>query len=391
MSKKPQRNDYFVVDTDAHYYEDPRAFGQYLEEPWKTRITAWTGEYYGPIAPASKTFDANLGGRLKRRELGCPATDSRDGVLEIMDYLHVDVAVLLPGTLLGFAEITDKLRAIALASGFIEHMLDQVVDPVRGIYTLIVACNQSPPDAAHLIDRHANQDGVCGAAMFTDASYLPFGDCYYDPIYEACVRNGLPLVLHSGYGGPEGQQSGYGLQTYAENHLAFVFNNMRQMTSIIFQGVPERFPELKIVFQEAGIFWIPQMMFRLDSEYARRRSEMAWLKKPPSQYIQDFYFGTQPLEQVPKLQYLKYAFEMIDGANTLMFATDWPHSDFDHPVVIERLAFLGKEGREKILGKNARQVLRFNEKGALQQPVGPPANASSKKVRPAAREVETDA
>ena len=139
MSKKPPRKDYFVVDTDAHYYENPRVFGQYLEEPWRTRITHWTGEYYGPIAPASKTYDANLGGRLKRRELGCPATDSRDGVLEIMDYLHVDVAVLLPGTLLGFAEITDKLRAISLASGYIEHMLDQVVDPVRGIYTLIVA------------------------------------------------------------------------------------------------------------------------------------------------------------------------------------------------------------------------------------------------------------
>jgi predicted TIM-barrel fold metal-dependent hydrolase len=283
-----------------------------------------------------------------------------------MEYLSTDVTVLLPGMLLGIAEITDKRRAVALCQGFIEHMLRDTVDPARGVYTLIVACNQSPVDAARIIDRHGGEDGVCGVVMMTDAGFLPFGDSYYDPIYEACVRNQLPLVLHSGYGGPEGHESGYGLQTYVENHIAFVFNNMRQMTSMIFQGVPERFPELKLIFQEAGIFYVPLMMFRLDSEYSMRRPEVPWLKKPPSEYIKSFYFGTQPLERVPNERYLKYVFEMMDAERTLLFATDWPHSDFDSPVVIERLSFLSETAKANILGTNARQALRFAGKGALQ-------------------------
>jgi predicted TIM-barrel fold metal-dependent hydrolase len=355
-----------IIDTDAHYYENPRAFGKYIDEPWRTRLERWTGLYYAPIAAASRTHDVLVGGRMKRKDLGLPVTDCRDGVLEIMDYLGVDVTVLLPGMLLGIAEISDKRRAVTLCHGFIEHMINETLDPTQGIYTMIVASNQSPEDAGRLIDRYGHHDGVCGVCMMTDAPFLPFGDSYYDPIYDACVRNDLALVLHSGYGGPEGHESGYGLQTYVENHIAFVFNNMRQMTSMIFQGVPERFPSLKIAFQEAGIFWIPQMMWRLDSEYSMRRPEVPWLKKPPSEYIKAMWFGTQPLERVPHEKYLKYCIEMMDGENNLMFATDWPHSDFDSPVVIERMSFLSDAGKSNILGGNAQRLLRFRGKGAPQ-------------------------
>jgi predicted TIM-barrel fold metal-dependent hydrolase len=366
MSEQSGSKRRLVVDTDAHYYENPRAFGKYIDEPWRTRLERWTGLYYAPIAAASRTHDVLVGGRMKRKDLGLPVTDCRDGVLEIMDYLDVDVTVLLPGLLLGIAEISDKRRAVTLCQGFIEHMINETLDARQGVYTMIVASNQSPEDAARMIDRYGNHDGVCGVAMMTDAPFLPFGDSYYDPIYDACSRNDLALVLHSGYGGPEGHESGYGLQTYVENHIAFVFNNMRQLTSMIFQGVPERFPDMKIAFQEAGIFWIPQMMWRLDSEYSMRRPEVPWLKKPPSEYIKKMWFGTQPLERVPHEKYLKYCIEMMDGEKNLMFATDWPHSDFDSPVVIERMSFLSDEGKSNILAGNAQRLLRFRGKGALQ-------------------------
>ena len=150
---QPSKSAKLIVDTDAHYYENPRAFGRYLDEPWRTRLERWTGQYYAPVAATSRTHDRHLGGRMKRKDLGLPVTDSRDGVLNIMGYLGIDVTVLLPGTLLGIAEITDQRRAVNLCHGFIEHMLNETVDPDRGIYTLIVASNQSPPDAAQMIDR----------------------------------------------------------------------------------------------------------------------------------------------------------------------------------------------------------------------------------------------
>jgi predicted TIM-barrel fold metal-dependent hydrolase len=355
-----------VVDIDAHYFEKPREFARYLDEAWKRRIESWASNFFASESAKSGSADATSGGRIMHSVAG-PGhqLDSREGVLNVMGYLGVDVVVLVPGTLLGMGEITDKRRANALCRGYIEYMLDQACDPARGIYTVIMAPNQSPPDGAELIDRMAGEDGVCGVGMMTDGPILPLGDSYYDPIYDACVRHRLPLVLHSGYGGPEGTESGYGLQTYVENHaFAFVANNQKHLVSMVMQGVFERFPDLRVVIEEAGVFWIPQTMFRLDSEYAIRRPHTPWLTMPPSDYIRrNCFFGTQPLEIVPRVEYLKYVFEMIDGERCLMFATDWPHGDFDNPVAIERLPFLSEQGKRAILGDNARRVLRFRGLG----------------------------
>jgi predicted TIM-barrel fold metal-dependent hydrolase len=360
---------HFVVDIDAHYYENPRSFAQYLDEAWKRRIETWSSQFFASESAKSGSANAGSGGRINHKVAGpAAAFDSRDRVLEIMEYLGVDVTVLIPGTLLGMGEITDKRKAIALCTGFIECMLDQACDPDRGVYTVIMAPNQSPQHAAELIDRMAGEDGVCGVGMMSDGPILPLGDSYYDPIYDACVRQGLPLILHSGYGGPEGNESGYGLQTYIENHsFAFVANNQKHLTSMVLQGVFERFPDLKVVYQEAGVFWVPQMMYRLDTEYSMRRPHAPWLTRPPSEYMKrNCFFGTQPLEHVPDSRYLQYVFEMIDGERTLMFSTDWPHGDFDAPVVIERLPFLSEEAKGAILGGNARRALRFNKLGRLE-------------------------
>lgn len=359
-----ERRPHPVVDVDAHYYEDVRGFSRYLDEPWKSRFANWSGQFYMPVAGAAiYTGDARLQGRIRHHLYPLPR--SAADVPEVMRFLGVDVIVLLPDSMLTIAQVTDKRRAVAICNGFIDSMLDGVVDPAAGIYTVVCPPPQDPAAGAELIRRVGREPGVAGVCLMTDGPILPYGDSYYDPIYRAAVDHGLPVLFHGGFGGPEGSDSGYRLQTYAENHLAFVLNNQIQLTSVVFQGVAERFPDLKIVFEEAGVFWIPQMMFRLDTEYSMRRSELTLLRQPPSAYIKRFFFGTQPLERVPTNRYLQYVFEMIEGENCLMFATDWPHHDFDNPVTIRRLSFLPEAARDRILGGNACRVMRFQPVGVL--------------------------
>ncbi len=107
------------------------------------------------------------------------------------------------------------------------------------------------------------------------------------------------------------------------------------------------------------MFYIPLIMYRLDTEYKKRRSEAPLLKKLPSEYMHDFYYGTQPIEETPDVRYLQYLFEMIDAPNTLMFATDFPHWDFDMPRVITDLPFLSDSDKDRILGGNALEAFRF--------------------------------
>lgn len=355
----PRRPPSLVVDIDAHYYENIRKYGKYIDEPWKSRIERWSTEYYVPIEGVGTTGDRHLQGRISRKNF--PTTQDASDIPEVMDYLGVDIIVLLPNTMLSLNHLSDRKRAAILCEGFIEHMLDEVVDPKSGIYTVLCLPPQDPRRAAGLVERYAGHDGVCATCMMTDGQLpFPFGDAYYDPIYRAATDAGLPLVMHGGFGGPDGGFSGLGLQSYAENHIAFVVNHQVQLTSIVMQGVPERFPELKIVWEEAGIFWVPSIMYRLDTEYSRRRSDHTLLTKPPSEYILGYFFGTQPIEVVPNRKHLQYIIEMMNGESTLMFATDWPHQDFDHPTVVDRMSFLSVDARRRILGENALGVMRFN-------------------------------
>jgi uncharacterized protein len=111
------------------------------------------------------------------------------------------------------------------------------------------------------------------------------------------------------------------------------------MTNWIINGLPERFPKLKVVWVESGLAWIPFLMQRLDHEYQMRSCEAPMLKKLPSEYMREMFYTSQPLEKT-NLKLLQATMEAFDGDNQLLYASDWPHWDFDPPSAITTLPFL---------------------------------------------------
>ena len=61
-----------------------------------------------------------------------------------------------------------------------------------------------------------------------------------------------------------------------------------------------------------------------------------------------FFYGTQPIEEPEERLDLVKQFELFDGENQAMFASDWPHHDFDHTQFVFGLPF-SREGRRKIM------------------------------------------
>jgi predicted TIM-barrel fold metal-dependent hydrolase len=131
------------------------------------------------------------------------------------------------------------------------------------------------------------------------------------------------------------------------------------MTNWIINGLPERFPTLKVVWIESGLAWLPFLMQRLDSEYTLRSSEAPLLKRMPSEYIADMYFTSQPMETT-SLDALRVTFEMIRAESQLMYSSDYPHWDFDLPSVIYDLPFLSEDARSAILGRNAQKLFSLD-------------------------------
>ena len=129
---------------------------------------------------------------------------------------------------------------------------------------------------------------------------------------------------------------------------------MRQMTSMVFEGVMEKFPELRIAFLEAGITWVPYWMDRMDEEFEfRGKLEAPLLKMEPSQYIKgDNVFVTcEPEEQL-----LPEAARLI-GENSILYASDFPHWDGSYPQSLFEL-----EAREDLSDELKRQILIDNPK-----------------------------
>jgi uncharacterized protein len=146
------------------------------------------------------------------------------------------------------------------------------------------------------------------------------------------------------------------LNTFASVHaLGFVIHNLVHMTNWVMNGMPERFPRLKVIWIETGLACIPFLMQRLDHEYSMRSSEAPLLKRLPSEYMGEMYYTSQPLEY-SDLEALAVTFRMINAETQLMYSSDYPHWDFDLPSRIYDLPFLGEAAKRNILGETARQL-----------------------------------
>jgi predicted TIM-barrel fold metal-dependent hydrolase len=128
---------------------------------------------------------------------------------------------------------------------------------------------------------------------------------------------------------------------------------MSNLVGLMHTGVPVRYPKLKIIFTEAGISWVPHMMWRLDRYGQEYRRQVPFFDENPSEYMKrQMWFATQPLEEPQNPQHLIEVINQCGGADRIVYASDWPHHDFDHPRAFNRLP-LKPEERRKIMYANA--------------------------------------
>jgi hypothetical protein len=181
----------------------------------------------------------------------------------------------------------------------------------------------------------------------------PLGQKRYWPIYAAAVAAGLPVGIHVfGY---SGWPTGTGWPSfYIEEMTEHAASAQAVVTSLIFEGTFERFPELRIVLIEAGFGWLPALGWRLDRVWARMRDEVPHVRRPPSEYMREhLWVTTQPMEEPEIRAHLQDVIAWI-GPDRLMFATDYPHWDFDDPR--QALALPDKALQRRIMSENARAV-----------------------------------
>ncbi len=200
--------------------------------------------------------------------------------------------------------------------------------------------------------------GWCRSTV-TSTPWL-LGNRALHPVYEACQEFGLPFNIHVG-GAESGVNPGsYSVgapTTFMEYHIGMCVPAIQHLISWITEGIPLKYPSVKLVMNEFGVAWLPWVMWRMDMEY-RAAKDVSWLTELPSTTIRESVrFTTQPLEEPDNPRDLVTMLEMIGARDMLMFSSDYPHWDADEPDSVGFRPF-SDEWKQRIFWDNARELYR---------------------------------
>ncbi len=211
-----------------------------------------------------------------------------------MDALGIDYQVVFPSAMLVLGLHPQDDVEVQLAAAFNRWNLEMVMPGEDRLLGMLYLPFNTPEACIKMVERHADNPKVIGYTV-TSTRNKPVHHNSYMKLYSLVEETGKPLSFHTGYhwGDPSFSQ----LNRFVSMHaLSFPHYNLIHCANWLINGLPERFPKLKLLWIEAGLAWIAFLMQRLDHEVMMRPSEAPALKGLPSDYMRQMYYTSQPLE-----------------------------------------------------------------------------------------------
>ena len=363
-----------IVDCDAHHYEN-ESFSdifEFMENDVLKQLTTGGRLKNGvqALLPTQIGYQ-DMGGRVTRYPLRSSEKTDPGKIRDVqlgerwMDAMGVDYSCLFPTGMLNVGLHPQKEMEVELCWAYNRWLTEVVLPENHGRFYTQLALPLSDAEASlRQVETFGGRKGVTGF-MVTTVRTLPVHDNSLMKVYRAIEERGLSLAFHSG---PNwGEPVFKGLNRFISVHaLGFSFYNILHCTNWVINGMGERFPKLPVIWIESGLAWIPFLMQRLDHEYMMRPSEAPLLKKKPSDYMRDMFYSTQPME-IQDMEALETTFRMMNAETQLMYASDYPHWDFDLPSTIYDLPFLSEKAKHNILGGTAARLFKLPPRNEAQK------------------------
>jgi predicted TIM-barrel fold metal-dependent hydrolase len=361
-------SDVFIADMDAHHVENAswNQIVRYIEDPVvREHAFSYHSERDAPTAAPfglNSTFGMryqSAGGRIPHQMALREPVDKgvhRDVTLarRTMDGMALDFQILFPTAMLTLGLHPQPHMEAQLSRAYNSWLVQELLPQEQHLGTLVYVPFNTPEEACRTVADFADKPGVLGFCV-TSVREKAVHDNAYMKFYRMVEETGKPLAFHAAYHWNDTSLST--MSTFLSVHaLGFAWCNIVHATNWVLQGLPEKFPNLKVIWVESGLAWVPWLMQRLDDQYLLRQSEAPLLKKMPSDYLREnCWYSSQPMERShPKA--LALTLEMINAESQLLYASDWPHFDFDTPSTIWDIPSLGEQAKRNILGLNASKI-----------------------------------
>jgi predicted TIM-barrel fold metal-dependent hydrolase len=358
---------YTVISIDGHAGAELRAYRPYLATRWHDEFDAWADAYVNPFADllaatAYRNWDSDA--RLAE-------TESQGVVAE----------VLFPNTVPPFFS-QSNLTALEPTAGDYEARRAGLqahnrwladfcaAAPGRRAGCAQVFLNDLDDTLAEIRWAHEHMDvfgGVLLPNVAPNSELVPLWDPHYEPLWELCEELDVVLNIHAGSGLPD---FGDADAARAIMLVELAWYAHRAVWHLIFGGVLERHPNLRIVLTEQGMGWVPRGLETLDWFHRRMTHGGAaeavffgavarQLTMTPSEYFRrNVWVGASFLR--PSEAPLRHDV----GVDRIMWGADYPHSEGSYPYTTEalRAAFGGVPPDEvrRMVETNAAAVYRFD-------------------------------
>ena len=322
-----------IIDADGHVLDRDANLRQFIAEPYCRRR--------GSLLP-SDVWDSSMYGKLDTPN---PDLTTR---LRDMDTEHIDISVLFPTGGFSVTQLPERDYAAAFCRGYNDWIASVCAESPR-LKGVALVPFQDVDAAAKETQRAIGELGLVGVAVGSFGMKEHLGQPIYWPIYEQLEKLNVPLLVHNSRQGPAGEIR---FDTFLFRHtVGRPFETLLDCAALVYGGVPETFPKLRIAFLECGCGWVPYWMDRMDEEWEKRQSEAPLLKKKPSAYVTggNWFFAAEPEEST-----VPFCLEKL-GEDVILFASDYPHWDGGFPYMTATV-----KGRKDISEPQKIKIMRDN-------------------------------
>ena len=266
-------------------------------------------------------------------------------VIEDMDRLKIDMSVSTSATVIAptsWAEPAVELELVRRLNDTIAEWAAQF--PRRIIGSFVLPFQDMGLTLQELTRAVGLGLRVANIPSEVRGSYL--GDRKFWPFWEAAQDLGVVSFMH-----PEGGKCAWFQQFGMWNSIAQSLEEAKFMVSIIYEGVLESFPKLKIVISHGGGYF-PHNMGRLDRNVKNAPQSMKNITRKPSEYLRSVHYDTCLFDPSVLSALIK-----IVGSDRLVLGSDYPVGESDPVDFVSRCPDIGDVEKRMILGGKAAELI----------------------------------
>lgn len=353
-----------IIDGDGHVMEDHAAIAARMPKEYRGRSDSGRS----PYPPNDHLHSANA----HFLPPGSFARVGRDGWIEFMEDVGLTSAVLYPTNGLSFGRVISRDWAIELARAYNDWLHDEYLTKSSRFQAVGLIPLQEPDAAVKELRRIVKELGFCGAMLPSTGAMgcqNQLGDERYWPIYEEADRLKCCLGIHGGVHDHMGLDD---MNPYAPvNALGHPFGQMVNFAGILFNGVLDRYPNVRFGFMEAGSGWFVNCIERLErswKSHVQYDPRGRFLRLRDNESVTDYikrhveedriFVGVEGDELT-----LPFAVGIV-GNKPFIFSSDFPHEVNNHTckAELEELdenSRLTKADKDAVRYRNAERFYRL--------------------------------